>query len=56
MICMGSFASSEAVAHFMTQRFVMYSPLYRLEQEFQWQGLKLSRKAMANWILQISDT
>ena len=36
--------------------FVMYSPLYRLEQEFQRQGLKLSRQTMANWILQASDT
>ena len=39
----------------MTQKFVMYSPLYRLEQEFQRQGLKLSRQTMANWILQASD-
>ena len=34
----------------------MHSPLYRLEQEFQRQGLKLSRQTMANWILQASDT
>ena len=54
--CPGSFASPEAVAHIMTQKFVMYSPLYRLEQEFQRQGLKLSRQTMANWILQASDT
>ena len=40
----------------MTQKFVMYSPLYRLKQEFQRQGLKLSRQTMANWILQASDT
>ena len=55
-LCPGSFASPEAVAHIMTQKFVMYSPLYRLEQEFQRQGLKLSRQTMANWILQASDT
>ena len=30
----GSFASAEAVAYLATQKFVMYSPLYRLEQEF----------------------
>ena len=52
----GSFASAEAVAYLATQKFVMYSPLYRLEQEFQRQGLKLSRQTMANWILQASDT
>ena len=34
----------------------MHSPLYRLEQEFQRQGLKLSRQSMDNWILQASDT
>ena len=37
----GSFASAEAVAYLATQKFVMYSPLYRLEQEFNRQGLKL---------------
>ena len=35
-ICPGSFASPEAVAHIMTQKFVMYVPMYHLEQEFQW--------------------
>lgn len=30
--------------------------MYRLEQEFNRQGLKLSRQTMANWILQASDT
>ena len=52
----GSFASAEAVAHIMTQKFVMYSPLYRLEQEFNREGLKLSRQTMANWMLNTSDT
>ena len=52
----GSFASAEAVAYIMTQKFVMYSPLYRLEQEFNREGLKLSRQTMANWMLNTSDT
>ena len=52
----GSFASAEAVAHIMVQKFVMYSPLYRLEQEFNREGLKLSRQTMANWMLNTSDT
>ena len=51
----GSFASAEAVAHIMTQKFVMYSPLYRLEQEFNRQGLKLSRQTMSNWLLNVSE-
>ena len=33
----------------------MYSPLYRLEQEFNRQGLKLSRQTMANWLLNVSE-
>ena len=33
----------------------MYSPLYRLEQEFNRQGLKLSRQTMVNWLLNISE-
>ena len=52
----GSFVSAEAVAHIMTQKLVMYSPLYRLEQDFNREGLKLFRQRMANWILITSDT
>ena len=33
----------------------MHSPLYRLEQEFNRQGLKLSRQTMANWLLNVSE-
>ena len=51
----GSFASAEAVAYLATQKFVMYSPLYRLEQEFNRQGLRLSRQTMANWLLKASE-
>lgn len=47
----GSFASPEAIAHIMTQKYVMGSPLYRQEQEFHRQGLELSRQTMANWLL-----
>jgi transposase len=51
----GSYASAEAVAHIAVQKFVMYSPLYRLEQEFHRQGLKLSRQTMSNWILRAAE-
>ena len=51
----GSFASAEAVAYLAAQKFVMYSPLYRLEQEFNRQGLRLSRQTMANWLLNTSE-
>ena len=33
----------------------MYSPLYRLAQDFGRQGLKLSQQAIANWLLNISE-
>lgn len=51
----GSFASPEAIAHIMTQKFVMASPLYRQEQEWARQGLKLSRQTMSNWVLRAAE-
>ena len=47
----GSFATPEAVAHLMVQKFVMGSPLYRQEQELKRQGIPLSRQTMSNWLL-----
>lgn len=50
----GSYATAEAVAHIMTQKFVMGSPLYRQEQEWNRQGVMLSRQTMANWLIKSS--
>ena len=50
----GSFATAEAIAHIMVQKFVMGSPLYRQEQELKRQGIPLSRQTMSNWILRAS--
>lgn len=47
----GSFATPEAIAHVMTQKFVMGSPLYRQEQEWKRQGIELTRQTMSNWLL-----
>ena len=47
----GSFATPEAIAYIMTQKFVMGSPLYRQEREMNRQGIQLSRQTMSNWIL-----
>ncbi len=44
----GSFASPEIIAHIMTQKFVMGSPLYRQEQELKQRGIMLSRQTMSN--------
>ena len=51
----GSYASAEAVAHFAVQKFVMGSPLYRQEQEWNRQGVMLSRQTMSNWLIRSSD-
>ena len=51
----GSFATPEAIAHIMTQKFVMGSPLYRQEQEINRKGIKLSRQTMSNWILKATE-
>lgn len=51
----GSFASPEAIAHIMTQKFVMGSPLYRQEQELNRAGISLSRQTMSNWILRAAE-
>ena len=51
----GSFATPEAIAHIMTQKFVMSSPLYRQKQELNRQGISLSRQTMSNWILRAAE-
>lgn len=47
----GSMCLPEAVAYIMTQKFVMYSPLYRLEQEFARMGIPLLRQTMSSWLI-----
>ena len=47
----GGFASPEAVAHIAVQKFVMAVPLYRQEQEWNRQGINLSRQTMCNWLI-----
>ena len=51
----GSFASPEAVAHIMSQKFVMSVPLYRQEQEYLRSDLLLSRQTMSNWLLRCAE-
>ena len=51
----GSFATPEAIAHIMTQKFVMSSPLYRQEQEIKRKRINLSRQTMSNWILKATE-
>ena len=51
----GSFATAEAIAHIMTQKFVMGAPIYRQGQDLNRQGISLSRQTMSNWILKASE-
>lgn len=51
----GSFAAPEAVAHIMTQKFVMGVPLYRQEQELQRSGIQLTRQTMSNWLIRSAN-
>ena len=51
----GGFASPEAIAHIITQKFVMSVPLYRQEQEWNRQGIKLSRQTMSNWLIRAAE-
>ena len=51
----GSIVTAEAAAHVMVQKFVMGSPLYRQEQEFESNGVPLSRQTMSNWLLECSE-
>lgn len=54
-IIKGSFATPEAVAHIMTQKFVMGVPLYRQEQELQRSGIRLTRQTMSNWLIRSAN-
>lgn len=51
----GSFASPEALAHLMVQKFTMMVPLYRQEQELRRRGIPLSRQTMSNWLVRASE-
>jgi len=51
----GSFASPESIAHIATQKFVMGIPLYRQEQDWERNGILLSRQTMSNWLIKATQ-
>jgi len=50
-----SVASPSVVAYIMEQKFVMGSPLYRQEQEWERRGIHLTRQTMSNWLLYCAE-
>ena len=55
MVYPGSYCSPAAAAYLMTEKYVMGSPLYRMEQEFARRGYPLSRQTMSNWIIHCTE-
>lgn len=51
----GSNAEAEAIAYLAFEKFVMHSPLYRIEQHCKWIGIPLSRQTMSNWLLKAAE-
>jgi transposase len=51
----GSLASPSAIAYVINKKYVEGMPLYRLEQQFDRQGITLSRQTLANWVIQGTD-
>jgi transposase len=51
----GSFAAPETIAHIIAQKFVLGVPLYRQEQEWNRNGIKLSRQTMSNWLMKATE-
>ena len=50
----GGVAAPETVAYLMTEKYVMHSPLYRMEQDLKRKDVKLSRQTMSNWMIRCS--
>ncbi len=48
-------ATAEAIAYIATEKYVMHSPLYRLEQQLNASGIPLSRQTMSNWLLKSTE-
>ena len=51
----GSNCFPAAAAYLMTEKYVMGSPLYRMEQDFARRGYPLSRQTMSNWIIHCAE-
>jgi transposase len=50
-----SIASATLVAYILYEKYVMASPLYRLENHFNRLDIALSRQVMASWVIKVAD-
>jgi len=50
----GSMCAPETVAHIITQKCVMGSPLYRQEADWNRNGIPIRRQTMAGWLIRCS--
>ena len=48
----GSYVSPSLLAHIMSRKYEEALPLYRQEQQFQHQGLEITRQTMARWMIE----
>jgi len=51
----GSLVSPSLAAAIINGKYVNAVPLYRLEQEFQRYGLRITRQNMANWCIRLAE-
>jgi transposase len=50
-----SIASPAAVAYVMYEKYSMMAPLARQEKDLEYQGLRLHRQTMANWVITCAE-
>lgn len=51
----GTIATPEVLAFIIFSKFFQALPLYRLEEMYQIQGIKLKRSTMASWMIKVSQ-
>lgn len=50
-----SFASPSLIAYILNGKYVNSLPLYRMEEDFKYLGLEISRQNMANWVISVHE-
>ena len=50
-----SIASASLVAYVLYEKYVMATPLYRLENHFEKDDIELSRQVLASWVIKVAN-